>query len=108
MSRIGKLPIAVPDGVDIDFKGTHMTVKGGRGQLELDVHPEMVIKVADGLITVSRPTEQTRHRALHDLTRALIARMLQAGSKGFTKDLTLDCGGYLAIKHGNELQLKVD
>jgi len=107
MSRIGKLPIAVPDGVDIDFKGTHMTVKGGRGQLELDVHPEMVIKVADGLITVSRPTEQTRHRALHGLTRSLIANMVEGVSKGFTKDLELVGVGYRASKQGNDLQLNV-
>ena len=107
MSRIGKLPIPVPDGVDVDFKGTHMTVKGGRGQLELDVHPEMVIKVEDGQITVSRPTEQTRHRALHGLTRSLIANMVEGVSKGFTKDLELVGVGYRASKQGNDLQLNV-
>ncbi|HXA43524.1 MAG TPA: 50S ribosomal protein L6 [Candidatus Solibacter sp.] len=107
MSRIGKLPIPVPDGVDIDFKGTHMTVKGGRGQLELDVHPEMLIKVEEGLITVSRPTEQTRHRALHGLTRSLIANMVEGVSKGFTKDLELVGVGYRASKQGNDLQLNV-
>ncbi len=107
MSRIGKLPIPIPDGVDIDFKGTHMTVKGGRGQLQLDVHPEMVIKVEEGLITVSRPTEQTRHRALHGLTRSLIANMVEGVSKGFTKDLELVGVGYRASKQGNDLQLNV-
>ena len=107
MSRIGKLPIPVPDGVDIDFTGTRMTVKGGRGQLQLDVHPEMVIKVETGQITVSRPTDQTRHRALHGLTRSLIANMVEGVSKGFTKDLELVGVGYRASKQGDDLQLNV-
>jgi len=107
MSRIGKLPIPVPDGVDIDLSGTHMTVKGGKGQLELDVHPEMVIKIEEGVVAVSRPTDQTRHRALHGLTRSLIANMVEGVSKGFTKELELVGVGYRATKQGNDLQLNV-
>ncbi len=84
-----------------------MTVKGGRGQLQLDVHPEMVIKVETGQITVSRPTDQTRHRALHGLTRSLIANMVEGVSKGFTKDLELVGVGYRASKQGDDLQLNV-
>src|SRR3982074_1901101 len=107
MSRIGKLPIPVPDGVDIDLSGTHMTVKGGKGQLELDVHPEMVIKIEEGVVTVTRPTDQTRHRALHGLTRSLIANMVEGVSKGFTKELELVGVGYRAAKQGNDLQLNL-
>lgn len=105
MSRIGKLPVAVPQGVEIDLKGTHMVVKGGRGQLELDVHPEMEIVIEDGNLLVARPTDQTRHRALHGLTRSLIANMVEGVSKGFTRDLELVGVGYRAAKQGNDLQL---
>jgi large subunit ribosomal protein L6 len=107
MSRIGKLPIPVPEGVDVDLKGTHMVVKGGRGQLELDVHPEMQIVVEDGQLRVGRPTDQTRHRALHGLTRSLIANMVEGVSKGFTRELELVGVGYRAAKQGNDLQLNL-
>jgi large subunit ribosomal protein L6 len=107
MSRIGKLPIPVPEGVDIQLSGTHMTVKGGQGELRLDVHPEMVIKVEDGTVTVSRPTDQTRHRALHGLTRSLIANMVEGVSKGFVKELELVGVGYRASMQGADLQLNV-
>jgi len=107
MSRIGKLPITVPDGVEVNLSGTHVTVEGGKGRLELDVHPEMVIKIEEGVVTVSRPTDQTRHRALHGLTRSLIANMVEGVSKGFTKELELVGVGYRAQKQGNDLQLNV-
>src|SRR6202011_2176314 len=107
MSRIGRLPIPVPDGVEIDFKGTHMTVKGGRGQLDFDVHPEMEIKIEVGVVTVARPTDQSRHRALHGLTRSLIFNMVEGVSKGYTRELELVGVGYRATKQGNDLQLNV-
>ena len=107
MSRIGKLPINVPDGVDVDLKGTHMVVKGARGELQLDVHPEMKVEVEGGVITVGRPTDQTRHRALHGLTRSLIANMVEGVSKGFLKELELVGVGYRAAKQGNDLQLNL-
>jgi large subunit ribosomal protein L6 len=107
MSRIGKLPIPVPEGVDIDMKGSHVVVKGGRGQLEIDVHPEMQIVVEDGQLRVSRPTEQTRHRALHGLTRSLLANMVEGVSKGFTRELELVGVGYRASKQGDDLQLNL-
>ena len=97
----------MPEGVEIDFKGTHMTVKGGRGQLELDVHPEMKITIEDSVITVARPTDQTRHRALHGLTRSLIANMVEGVSKGFRKELELVGVGYRASKQGDDLVLNV-
>ena len=107
MSRIGKLPIAVPDGVDVDLKGTHMVVKGTRGELDLDSTPQMKVAVDDGVITVTRPTDQTRHRALHGLTRSLIANMVEGVSKGFTRELELVGVGYRAEKQGNDLQLNL-
>jgi large subunit ribosomal protein L6 len=97
----------VPDGVEVDFKGTHMTVKGGRGTLQLDVHPEMQIHVEDGTVTVARPTDQARHRALHGLTRSLIFNMVEGVSKGYTRELDLVGVGYRATKQGNDLQLNV-
>ena len=107
MSRIGRLPIPVPAGVDIALKGSHVIVKGGRGQLELDVHPEMQIVVEEGEVRVSRPTDQTRHRALHGLTRSLIANMVEGVSKGFTKELELVGVGYRASKQGDDLALNL-
>jgi large subunit ribosomal protein L6 len=107
MSRVGKLPIPVPDGVEVNFKGTHMTVKGGRGTLELDVHPEMQIHIEDSIVTVARPTDQARHRALHGLTRSLIFNMVEGVSKGYTRELELVGVGYRATKQGNDLQLNV-
>jgi large subunit ribosomal protein L6 len=107
MSRIGKLPIAVPEGVEVDLRGSHMVVKGGRGQLELDVHKEMAIVIEDGHLMVARPTDQARHRALHGLTRSLIANMVEGVSKGFTRHLELVGVGYRAAKQGNDLQLNL-
>src|SRR5437667_11253065 len=107
MSRVGKSPIPVPEGVEVDLHGTHVVVKGGRGKLELDFHPEMEVKVDDGVVTVSRPTDQTRHRALHGLTRSLIANMVEGVSNGFTKELELVGVGYRAQKQGSDLQLNI-
>jgi large subunit ribosomal protein L6 len=84
-----------------------MTVKGGRGTLQLDVHPEMQVKIEEGVVTVARPTDQARHRALHGLTRSLIAHMVEGVSKGYTRELELVGVGYRASKQGNDLQLNV-
>ncbi|HXO67128.1 MAG TPA: 50S ribosomal protein L6 [Candidatus Dormibacteraeota bacterium] len=107
MSRVGKLPVPVPDGVEVDYQGTHLTVKGDRGTLQLDVHPEMQIKIEVGVVTVARPTDQSRHRALHGLTRSLIFNMVEGVSKGYTRELELVGVGYRATKQGNDLQLNV-
>jgi large subunit ribosomal protein L6 len=107
MSRVGKLPVPVPDGVEVDYRGTHLTVKGDRGSLQLDVHPEMQIKIEGGVVTVARPTDQSRHRALHGLTRSLIFNMVEGVSKGYTRELELVGVGYRATKQGNDLQLNV-
>jgi large subunit ribosomal protein L6 len=107
MSRVGKAPIPVPDGVDVELKGTHMVVRGTKGELQLDVHPEMAVDIEDGVVTVRRPTDQTRHRALHGLTRSLIANMVTGVSTGFSKELELVGVGYRALKQGNDLQLNI-
>ena len=97
----------MPDGVEVDYQGTHLTVKGDRGTLQLDVHPEMEIKIEVGVVTVARPTDQSRHRALHGLTRSLIFNMVEGVSKGYTRELELVGVGYRATKQGNDLQLNV-
>ena len=97
----------MPDGVEVDYQGTHLTVKGDRGTLQLDVHPEMQIKIEVGVVTVARPTDQSRHRALHGLTRSLIFNMVEGVSKGYTRELELVGVGYRATKQGNDLQLNV-
>src|SRR5258708_7601432 len=107
MSRIGKLPIEVPTGVEVDLKGTHITVKGSGGELQLDFSSEMQVEVEGGVITVKRPTDQTRHRALHGLTRSLIANMVEGVSKGFQKNLELVGVGYRATKQGEDLTLNL-
>jgi len=107
MSRIGKLPIRVPEGVEVQLTATRIAVKGARGELSLDYSPEMSVTQEDGTVVVARPTDQTRHRALHGLTRSLIANMVEGVSKGFTKELELVGVGYRATKQGNDLQLNL-
>ena len=97
MSRIGNLPIPAVDGVSVDVAdNNHVTVKGPKGQLELDVDPDLTIEDQDGEIVVSRPTEQKRHKALHGLTRSLIANMVQGVSEGYTKELEVIGVGFRA------------
>jgi large subunit ribosomal protein L6 len=97
MSRIGKLPIPVADGVTFDVNAkNHVTVKGPKGQLQLAVDPDLSLAVEDGEIVVSRPTEQKRHKALHGLTRSLIANMVQGVAEGYTKELEVIGVGYRA------------
>jgi len=107
MSRIGKLPVKVPEGVEVQLQGSRLAAKGKLGELQVDLHPEMKVAIEDGTITVVRPSEQTRHRALHGLTRTLIANAVEGVSKGFTRELELVGVGYRAAKQGNDLQLTV-
>lgn len=97
MSRIGKLPIPITDGVTFDVSGKNLvTVKGPKGQLQLAIDPDLSVAVEEGEIVVSRPTEQKRHKALHGLTRSLIANMVQGVSEGYTKELDVIGVGYRA------------
>lgn len=107
MSRIGKKPITLPDKVQVTINGTDVTVKGPKGQLERRFHPEMTIKQEDGQLIVERPTDLRHHRALHGLTRALLANMVTGVSNGFRKTLTIEGVGYQAELQGQNLSLKV-
>lgn len=107
MSRIGKLPVTVPSGVEITLTGNHLAVKGSNGVLERDLAPAMQITVAENMITVARPSDASPHRSLHGLTRTLIDNMVTGVTKGFSRQLDLVGVGFRAAKQGNDLVLSV-
>lgn len=107
MSRIGKMPIELPKGVSVDIKGTEVTVKGSKGTLSQSFSPDMSIGVEDGVLSVSRPTDQKHHKALHGLTRSLINNMVVGVNEGFTKKLEIVGVGYRSEMKGNDLVLHV-
>ncbi len=107
MSRIGKLPITVPAGVDVNITGTNVTVKGKLGSLSQAIDPDIIVKMEDGTITVSRPTEHKRHRALHGLYRSLIANMVKGVSEGYKTEQELVGVGYRASNKGQLLELSL-
>jgi len=103
MSRVGRQPIPLPDGVEVKIDGASVSVKGPRGQLERSFDPEMQITLSDGVVTVTRPTDQPRHRSLHGLTRTLVANMVQGVTDGFERTLEIHGVGYKAAKRGDGL-----
>jgi large subunit ribosomal protein L6 len=105
MSRIGRLPITLPTGVEVTLTGSHVSVSGSRGTLERSLPPSMRIHVDGGVITVERPSDTTVHRSLHGLTRTLLANMVEGVSRGFTRDLDLVGVGFRASKQGQDLVL---
>ncbi len=105
MSRIGKLPITIPQGVEVNVAGTNVTVKGKKGTLSQAVDADITVKVEDGKVLVIRPTDQKRHRALHGLYRALIANMVQGVSEGYKSEQELVGVGYRATNKGQLLEL---
>jgi large subunit ribosomal protein L6 len=107
MSRVGRLPIPIPSGVDISVAGTVCTVKGPKGTLMQEIHPNINISVADGSVTVTRPDDSKENRALHGLTRSLIANMVAGVTTGFRKSLELQGTGYRAQLQGQKLVLTV-
>jgi large subunit ribosomal protein L6 len=107
MSRIGRAPIPVPDGVNIEISGQHVTVKGPKGELEHTVVQPISIEQADGELRVMRPTDRGPHRALHGLTRSLVANMVQGVTDGYVKELELVGVGYRAALKGQVLELAV-
>ena len=105
MSRIGRMPIEIPAGVTVDLQGHHITVKGPKGELSRDLHPEINIAVEGNEILVTRPYDDKNQRSLHGLTRALVANMVTGVSEGFSKKLEINGVGYRAAKQGNKLVL---
>lgn len=107
MSRIGQRPVPVPQGVTIERNGSRLLVKGPKGELQRDLHPEMQIAVGESEIVITRPTDAPRHRALHGLTRTLVSNMVEGVTKGFEKRLELVGVGYRASRQGDKLVLTV-
>lgn len=107
MSRIGRQPVPLPAGVDVTVSGRRVEVRGPKGALVREFHPEMQVAVAGGAVTVTRPSEQRHHRALHGLTRALIANMVKGVVDGFRVDLEIHGVGYRATRQGRQLVLQV-
>lgn len=107
MSRIGKMPIPIPAGVTVSVDGSTVRVKGPKGEMVRSFRPEMKIALTDGVLTVERATESKEDRALHGLTRALLANMVQGVTAGYRKALELVGVGYKAEKKGKTLVLTV-
>lgn len=106
MSRIGNSPISVPAGVDVKVAENNLvTVKGPKGELTKKFSEELGIKVEDGVITVTRPSEDKKHKSLHGLTRTLISNMVEGVTNGYSKTLEIDGVGYRAKKQGKEVVL---
>lgn len=107
MSRVGKKPVNIPGGVDIDIDGTLVTVKGSKGQLQREFNERIGFEIEDDVITVTRPDDSREARALHGLSRALLANMVEGVSGGFQKTLEIQGVGYRASLKGTAVELLV-
>jgi large subunit ribosomal protein L6 len=107
MSRIGKTPIPIPAGVQVEIQGNVVTVKGPKGTLMRELHPDMMVEQQDSSLEVSRPTDSRTHRSLHGLTRTLVANMVTGVTAGFTKRLDVMGVGYRAQQVGKDVVLQV-
>ncbi len=107
MSRIGKKPINVPSGVDLKVNGSNVSVKGPKGQLQRDLHPNMKIELKDGVVTVTRPSDGRLDRSLHGLTRTLINNMVVGVTEGYSKQLNIVGVGYRVELKGKNLVLNL-
>ena len=105
MSRIGRLPIPIPDGVDVQIEPGLVRVKGPKGQLQQSVSPDLSFERDDSRLVVKRPTDRGEHRALHGLTRSLVANMVTGVTDGFEKRLEIQGVGYRAALRGQDLEL---
>ena len=107
MSRIGKKPIAIPAGVEVKIDGSNVTVKGPKGTLSQSFNQAMAIKVEGNELTVTRPSDEKEHRALHGLTRTLIANMVEGVTNGYKKELEVNGVGYRVQKQGKDLVMNL-
>ncbi len=107
MSRVGRLPVEVPSGVEVTIVESHVKIKGPKGEMEFDFSPEIEISFADGQVTVKRPSDAREMRSLHGTTRALIQNMVTGVTEGFQKELQLVGVGYRANMQGQNLVLNV-
>ena len=107
MSRIGRMPVPVPGNVTVDIIGSRVRVKGPKGELSREFHPDMMIERQGDHIMVKRPSDERRHRALHGLTRALLANMVEGVTKGYARRLQVAGVGYRAEMRGDNLVLSV-
>ena len=107
MSRIGKMPVEIPSGGEVKVEGQTVTVRGPKVTLTQEFHPDMVIALEGNTLTVQRPSDEKNHRALHGLTRSLIANMIEGVTKGYQKNLEITGVGYRAALQGNKLGLSM-
>ena len=107
MSRIGRLPITVPATVDVTIEGRQLTVKGPKGTLSRQLHPDMTVSKEEGTLVVTRPTEQKTHKQLHGLTRTLVNNMVVGVTDGYRKGLEITGVGYRAALNGQKLTLNL-
>lgn len=108
MSRIGRMPVAIPAGVDVKLAdGNVLTVKGPKGTLTQALHKDMIIKIEGNVLTVERPSEEKQHKSLHGLTRTLVSNMVIGVTDGYSKTLEINGVGYRAAKQGKQLVLNL-
>lgn len=107
MSRIGKMPIAIPAGVTVTQQGCNITVKGPKGTLTQEIHPAMAVEIEGDVMNVKRPSDQKQHKALHGLTRSLLNNMVVGVTSGFSKNLEVNGVGYRAVKQGTQLVMNL-
>jgi large subunit ribosomal protein L6 len=107
MSRIGKKPIPVPAGVEVDIRPGTVSVKGPKGSLEERISPDITVVSEDGVLRVSRPSDRSDHRALHGLTRSLVANMVVGVTDGYERRLEIQGVGYRAALRGNDLEMQL-
>jgi len=107
MSRIGKMPITIPAGVDVKIDGSTVTVKGPKGELSRQFHPSIAIEQEGATLSVTRPNDEKQSRSLHGLSRSLLNNMIVGTHTGFTKELEVNGVGYRAAKQGKQLVLNV-
>lgn len=107
MSRIGKMPIAIPAGVEVKVDGQVVTVKSSKTTLTQTIHPDITVSIEGSTVTVTRPSDEKKHRALHGLTRSLVNNMVVGVSQGFSKNLDIAGVGFKAVKQGNKVVLSL-